>query len=107
MHLGRQIRMARTFRGMSQEDLAEAISKTRSLISAIERKGRVNSATFNDILKALEMTQEEFFEKFAEERPGYQSKLEEENESLRKEIEQLQKLVSVQQDLIDLLKKDR
>ena len=107
MHLGRQIRMARTFRGTTQEDLAEAISKTRSLISAIERTGRVNSATFKDILQALDMTQEELFDKFAEERPGYQTKLEEENESLRKEIEQLQKLVSVQQDLIDLLKRER
>ncbi len=107
MHLGRHIRMARTFRGMSQEDLAVAISKTRSLVSAIERTGRVNSATFEDILQALDLTHEEFSNKFAEERPGYQTKLEEENESLRKEIDQLQKLVSVQQDLIDLLKKDR
>lgn len=59
-HVGRKIKRLRAFRGISQEQLAARIGKTRSLISYIERTGKINKYTLNEIASALESDSEEF-----------------------------------------------
>ena len=59
-HVGRKIKRLRAYRGMSQEQLANSIGKTRSLISYIERTGKINKYTLNEIASALESDSEEF-----------------------------------------------
>ena len=59
-HVGRKIKRLRAYRGMSQEQLANSIGKTRSLISHIERTGKINKYTLNEIASALESDSEEF-----------------------------------------------
>lgn len=58
-HLGLKIKRLRAFRGMTQEDLAHALGKTRSLISFLERTGNVNKYTLQEICSILKTTPEE------------------------------------------------
>ena len=44
---------------MTQEQLAEAIGKTRSLVSYFERTGVINKYTFKEIAEVLHITTEE------------------------------------------------
>jgi transcriptional regulator with XRE-family HTH domain len=52
-HLGEKLKKIRVLHGMSQEDLAKAIGKTRSLISHLETSGNVNKYTLQEIATAL------------------------------------------------------
>lgn len=52
-HLGQRIKRLRAYRGLTQEDLAEALGKTRSLVSFLERTGNINKYTLQEIAKAL------------------------------------------------------
>jgi transcriptional regulator with XRE-family HTH domain len=52
-HIGEKLKRLRAFRGMTQEDLANAIGKTRSLVSYFERTGSVNKYTLQEITAAL------------------------------------------------------
>lgn len=58
-HIGDKIKRFRGFRGMTQEQLAEAIGKTRSLVSYFERTGVINKYTFKEIAEVLHTTTEE------------------------------------------------
>jgi len=58
-HLGQKIKRLRAFRGMTQEDLAHAIGKTRSLISFFERTGNINQYSLLEICSILKTTPEE------------------------------------------------
>lgn len=58
-HLGQKIKRLRAFRGLTQEDLADALGKTRSLISFFERTGNVNKYTLQEICSILKTTPEE------------------------------------------------
>lgn len=60
MQTGKKIKVLRAMRGLTQEELAEKINKTRPLISSIEQTGKVNHHTLVAILKALQITPEEF-----------------------------------------------
>jgi transcriptional regulator with XRE-family HTH domain len=55
-HLGLKIKKIRSFRGMTQDELARAINKTRSMVSHIERTGEVNYYTLKEISKVLNLT---------------------------------------------------
>jgi transcriptional regulator with XRE-family HTH domain len=48
MHIGLQIKLARIAKGLTQQELAERIFRTRPLISYIEQKGEVNDKTLAD-----------------------------------------------------------
>ncbi len=54
-HLGEKLKKIRVLHGMSQEDLAKAIGKTRSLISHLETSGNINKYTLQEIAAALEI----------------------------------------------------
>jgi Predicted transcription factor, homolog of eukaryotic MBF1 len=53
---GRNVRFAREFRGISQEDLAHKINKHQSEISKIENQGTVDSEILEQIALALEIS---------------------------------------------------
>jgi len=59
-HIGQKIKRLRAFKGMTQEDLAIKVGKTRSLISYIERTGNINKQTLKEIILILESNPEEF-----------------------------------------------
>jgi transcriptional regulator with XRE-family HTH domain len=52
-HIGNTIKILRTIAGLNQEELAEKINKTRSLVSHIEQTGKVNYYTLRLIAKVL------------------------------------------------------
>ena len=54
-HLGEKLKKIRVLHGMSQEDLAKAIGKTRSLISHLETSGNINKYTLQEIAAALKI----------------------------------------------------
>ena len=58
-HLGQKIKRLRAFKGMTQEDLAVALGKTRSLISYFERTGNINNYTLQEITLILGSNPEE------------------------------------------------
>lgn len=58
-HLGKKIKRLRSFRGMTQEDLAQSLGKTRSLVSFFERTGNVNKYTLQEIAAILSTTVED------------------------------------------------
>lgn len=53
MHLGLKIKVLRMSKGISQQDLADKINKTRALVSHIEQTGKVNSYTLGKICKVF------------------------------------------------------
>jgi len=55
-HLGKKIKRLRSFRGMTQEDLAKSLGKTRSLVSFFERTGNVNKYTLQEIADILSIS---------------------------------------------------
>ena len=55
MHLGFKIKVARIAKGLTQQELADKINKTRPLVSHIEQTGKVNSYTLAKICKALQI----------------------------------------------------
>jgi transcriptional regulator with XRE-family HTH domain len=52
-HLGHKLKRIRSMHGLSQEELATAIGKTRSLISHLETSGNINKYTLQEIAAAL------------------------------------------------------
>jgi len=61
-HLGKKIKKVRAFNGMTQEELALAINKTRSMVSHIERTGEVNHHTLKEIAAVLKLPIEQLEE---------------------------------------------
>ncbi|MEY2648269.1 MAG: Helix-turn-helix domain [Bacteroidota bacterium] len=58
-HLGQKIKRLRAFRGMTQQELAHAIGKTRSLVSFFERTGNINQYSLLEICSVLKITPED------------------------------------------------
>jgi transcriptional regulator with XRE-family HTH domain len=58
-HLGQKIKRLRAYRGLTQEDLARSLGKTRSLVSFFERTGNINKYTLQEISNLLNTTPEE------------------------------------------------
>jgi transcriptional regulator with XRE-family HTH domain len=55
MHKGLKIKLARISKGLTQEELAEKIDKTRPLVSSIEQSGQGNYYTLKKICEVLEL----------------------------------------------------
>jgi transcriptional regulator with XRE-family HTH domain len=55
-HIGLKIKRLRAFRGLTQEDLARSLGKTRSLVSFFERTGNINKYTLQEISSILNIT---------------------------------------------------
>lgn len=90
-HIGEKLKRLRAFRGMTQEDLANAIGKTRSLVSYFERTGSVNKYTLQEIAAALNARPEELEKLDPEEQPILQESVapfHENNELIKHLIEQ-------------------
>lgn len=58
-HIGKRIKKIRAYNGMTQEELALAINKTRAMVSHIERTGEVNFYTLREISKVLNTSVEQ------------------------------------------------
>ncbi len=108
--------MLRAFKGLTQEDLAKKINKTRSMVSFIEQTGKTNHYTLMAILKALNISESEI-ESFDGKVFGpneleafYKTELElikQKLETLIKENEALKELIVSQKKLIALHEKKR
>lgn len=57
--MGQKIKRLRAYRGLTQEELARSLGKTRSLVSFFERTGNVNKYTLQEISQLLNTTPEE------------------------------------------------
>jgi transcriptional regulator with XRE-family HTH domain len=108
MHLGLKLKILRLSKGITQEELADQVHKTRPLISNIEQKGKVGYQTLRDICKVLGVSPDEIMNEMNEPREYYEPlRPHKQNESIvqfQKEIEQLQLLVKSQYEVIQFLK---
>jgi len=113
MHIGRKIKVARVSKGLTQQDLAEKINKTRPLISHIEQTGKISAYTLNKISAVLNIDFNDVEQIFADGKGHHTSKkhdveaLKSENDRLRKEMEILRDLIESQKDVIKGLKEKR
>jgi transcriptional regulator with XRE-family HTH domain len=108
MHLGLKIKIARIGKGLTQEELAEKIDKTRPLISSIEQSGKVNHYTLKKICKVLNLDINALENSSAEPQEFYNAKdqnnLQEQINQMSLELSYLKNLVESQKDLINSLK---
>ncbi len=111
MQVGKKIKMLRALKGLTQDELAIKINKTRALVSHIEQTGKVNSHTLAAILKILGISSDEF-EKFDAQqslKPYKNSEnaqtdvLKEKIEHYKKENKALKELILSQKKLITIL----
>jgi transcriptional regulator with XRE-family HTH domain len=116
MHTGKKIKLFRNLKGISQEQLAEKIGRTRALVSHIEQTSKVNYDTLMLILNYFNLTKQEFddFEqsqfkinKIKEYKLTEQSinQLQEKLENYQKENTILKELIESQKEMIVILKK--
>ena len=105
--IGRRIRIARAYLGMTQSELAEKINKTRPLVSHIESTGKVNAYTLQKICGVLNLELEDLMNEGEE---LYQSKknLYAKNEliQLKEKVLLLEELVQSQREIIGTLKQE-
>ena len=115
MQTGKKIKMLRALKGLTQDELAAKINKTRALVSHIEQTGKVNHHTLTAILKVLGLSPEEF-EKFnAKESLKPYKVQEDESQSIlkerithyQKENQALKETIQAQKQLIAALKQKK
>jgi transcriptional regulator with XRE-family HTH domain len=108
MDIGTKIKVLRAKKGLNQQQLAELINKTRTLISHIEITSKVNFYTLNEIAKALDVSVSYFTENgknsLLEEPENEYISLNDKVEKLEREIELLNEIISNQKELIKELK---
>ena len=111
MNVGKKIKVLRAQRGISQQELADKINKTRTLISHIELSSKVNHYTLNEIANALGVSIDYFNStnalNMANEGQSNYVNLSECIAQLEKENALLNEIVQNQKDLIEELKKKR
>ena len=119
MHIGLKIKLARIAQGLTQQDLADKIFKTRPLVSYIEQTGIVNSRTLEEIKSVLDMTDNLNHElnesglvyetnRVASGNKFVQQELEHalrEIELIKSELDTIRQLADTQKQLIELLQK--
>lgn len=105
-HIGRHLQILRDELGINQDEMALKIGKSKSLVSYIERTGKVSDATLMDLAKVLKVS----FESLkayplteADNRAGEIEALKKENQERLKEIELLRKVIEGQEKLIRIL----
>jgi transcriptional regulator with XRE-family HTH domain len=112
MNKGLQIKERRMELGISQAALARKLSKTRSLLSYIEKTGKVNDLTYYEIMIALGITPEmksfglanSRLSMLSEAKVDYIPKISE-LDHLRKENESLKDIIELQKSIIAMLQK--
>ncbi len=108
MHKGLKIKLARISKGLTQEELAEKIDKTRPLVSSIEQSGQGNYYTLKKICEVLELDIETLENELNEPAKGYKglnaNNLQKENNRLEKELHLYQELCESQKENILSLK---
>jgi transcriptional regulator with XRE-family HTH domain len=62
MDIGKKMKILRAEKGISQQQLADSINKTRALISHIEVTSKVNYYTLNEIAKSLNVSVDYFID---------------------------------------------
>ena len=114
MHIGKKIKLLRQFRGLTQEDLAEKINKTRALVSHIEQTGKANYYTLQLITQVLNTNEEELELVGSTDKPYENPEtdtkvemLEEKLEQYKSENKMLKDMISSQKKLIQLLEKTK
>ena len=113
MHIGLKIKMVRITKGLSQQELAEKINRTRPLVSHIEQTGQVNHRTLELICKALKVSEIEIDNFVNEPKSLYKNQKQgapdifDEVKQLKEEIRVLKDLVQSQKEIIDMLKSKR
>ena len=111
MDRGEQIKKRRLELGISQAALARKLKKTRSLMSYIEKTGKVNELTFYEIMIALGMTPEmsiadlkgSRINMLQESKVDYIPRISE-LDHLRKENASLKEIIELQKAVINLQK---
>jgi transcriptional regulator with XRE-family HTH domain len=110
MHTGQKIKMLRKLLGITQDQLAEKINKTRPLVSGIEKTGQGHPYTIVSICKALkikpeqlEQFDEQSIRRFISGKPETDKK---EMEALLREMDLLKDLVKSKQDQINMLQEE-
>lgn len=89
-HIGFKIKRLRAYRGMTQEGLAKALGKSRSLVSFLERTGNVNHYTLKEICSILKTSPDELEPGLAE----------------RQEEQPLVHVIATKDELIEQLKEE-
>jgi transcriptional regulator with XRE-family HTH domain len=107
MHAGKKIRIIRAIKGISQQQLADRIGRTRSLVSNIEQTGKINYFTFQDILKVFKMTEAEFHNYQPKDvmKPYSEQDLIKENKELKEKLTHTEKELDMMKELIQTYKK--
>jgi transcriptional regulator with XRE-family HTH domain len=110
MHIGEKIKLIRKLQGLTQDQIAEKIHRTRNLVTQIEKTGEGHPNTIANICKALKIKPDQL-ESFDEKsiRQFIAGKTEpdvKEVESLKRELELLKDLVKSKQDQINMLQEE-
>lgn len=112
MNRGERIRIRRKELGISQAELARMLSKTRSLISYIEKTGKFNDLTYYDIAKQIGLTLVSEDEHYLTKRFALDTSAETEQlrnleiEFLRRENHSLKEIIELQKNVIAFLRKE-
>jgi len=110
MHIGQKIRLIRKLQGLTQDELADKINKTRPLVSTIERTGQGHPYTISAMCSALKIKPaqlEAFNEKDIRDFiSGKMPPNKKEMDTLNREIELLRELLESKQEQIRMLQEE-
>ena len=107
-HIGKNIKAVRRLRGLTQEELAAKINKTRALVSHTEQTGKVSHYTLTAIAKMLNVSVEyleNFNEKLVISNEPIVAYGKTEMETLKEQLENCQKKNNILRYWIDSQKK--
>ncbi len=109
MDIGKKIKVLRAKKGLNQQELADLINKTRTLISHIEITSKVNFFTLTEIAKALDVDVSHFTNEFTstnmvKEKDEAYSTLSERIKKIERENELLNEIIQNQKEIIKQLK---
>jgi len=112
MEVGKRIKILRAKKGISQQQLADLINKTRTLVSHIEITSKVNFYTLNEIASALDVpvtyfTDDNYYDNTLEDSKETYSNLSEKVKKLERENELLNEIVMNQKEIIQQLKANK
>jgi len=117
MKTGKKIKLLRQLKGLTQQELAYKIGKTRALVSHVEKTNKINHETLLLILKAFKVSEEEFavfdektvektlITKPARAEEDVLKQLHEQLVAYKKENTLLKEIIHSQKELITVLKK--
>ncbi len=110
MHIGLKIKMVRISKGISQQELADMINRTRPLVSHVEQTGKVNAKTLELLCKALKISEIDVENFVNEPRSPYKNHkpsstdIFDELQKLKDENKILKDLIQSQKEIIELLR---